>query len=119
EFVKAFYGSDCKKREVFKRLRTLDEGKAPAKTSFNQPSVETAPASAPAAPPSSQSPAAAPTMLDEKSDKAPVKQGLPSGDSNPIIVPGESGGGGGGGVISGGGDGGGAPPPPPPAPSGE
>ncbi|NBO39014.1 type II secretion system protein GspD, partial [bacterium] len=106
EFLKAFYGSDFKKRDVFRRLRTLDEGKVPGKTK-TAAAPDSAAAGAPAADSKAQAPAA--PAVDTGKEGA-----LPSNDSNPIIVPGASGGIGGGGDV-----GGSAPPPPPPGPSGE
>jgi len=104
EFLEAFYGSNYRKKDVFKRLRTLDEGRVPKKPSD-----------------ASSSDAGASTGTDVKSaapaaatEKVEENKPLPSNDSNPIIVPGAAGGGGGGGDSAPS-----APPPPPPAPAGE
>ncbi|MEY3901973.1 MAG: hypothetical protein RL189_1279, partial [Pseudomonadota bacterium] len=121
EFLRAFYGSDFRKRDVFKRLRSLDEGKTPNKTSALPSTSGGLTPAAPAVPetPSANGadakPAAAPESLMEKIDNSGTKQGLPSSDANPIIVPGAQGSGGGGGGDSGGS----SAPPPPPAPAGE
>jgi len=100
EFLKAFYGNDFKKRDVFKRLRTLDEGKVPPKPSTGVP-------------PSAVPEASKETKPAGKEKTEPVEdpKSLPSNDSDPIIVPGASGGGGDASSS--------APPPPPPGPGGE
>jgi general secretion pathway protein D len=121
EFLRAFYGSDFRKRDVFKRLRSLDEGKTPNKTSaLPAASGGLTPAApeTPAANGADAKPAAAPDSGMEKIDNSGTRQGLPSSDANPIIVPGAQGSGG----SLGGGDSGGSSAPPPPAapvPAGE
>ncbi len=106
EFLKAFYGSDFKKRDVFKRLRSLDEGKAPRPNGGgNEQGTDS----------DSLSSKPFPAQQDDESS-------LPSNDTDPIIVPGVS-----GGLSGGGGSDAGSsssappppPPPPPPAPAGE
>jgi len=105
EFLKAFYGSDFKKRDVFKRLRTLDEGKAPRPSSDSSEQRT-----------DSDTSGVKPFPVQQEDEST-----LPSNDTDPIIVPGVSGGLSG----SGGSDSGGSssappppPPPPPPAPAG-
>jgi general secretion pathway protein D len=106
EFLKAFYGGDFKKRDVFKRLRSLDEGKAPISTGGGN-EQRTEPETLGAKP-----------FPDQQEDES----SLPSNDIDPIIVPGMSGGvSGGGGSESNGSSSAPPPPPPPPppAPAGE
>jgi len=132
EFLKVFYGSDFKKRDIFKRLKTSEDGQVPVKSAAASQTTEPAAPAPSAAPTPSPSPEAlAPAPSPSPSPDAPAmekldqhslpKQSLPSSDANPIVVPGDAGGGGssGGSVDLSSGAGSQPPPPPPPPPAGE
>jgi general secretion pathway protein D len=112
EFLRNFYGEDFRKKEVFKRLPSMEQGNVP-------------PASAVTPAPSDST--AVPAVTPAGSNKNDSDVIYPSEDPNPIVVPGGGGGGGGGstggmsGGSMGGSNGGGSefvPPPPPPPPTG-